>query len=190
LRKRIALLVLFLIGAGPAFTFQNSSGWVRYQSDAGRYSILFPVQPTLSTQASSTAAGHKVTQYRASASDGKATFFIAYYDYSKGTTFSYDKARDGIVGKLKGTVLSERGIKLDGHQGRELQISAIGPDGTELLDRARLYDIGRRIYVLQVITVKAEDDNVSAEKADRYFASFQLTKIGAGGRRSEVRGRG
>ena len=135
---------------------------------------MFPVQPTLSSQESSTAAGKKVIQYRASASDGKATFLIAYYDYSSGTTFSFDKARDGIVGKIKGTLLSERAIRLGSHRGRELSVSAIGPDGTELLDRARLYDVRRRIYVLQVITVKAEDDRAAIEKADRYFASFKI----------------
>ncbi|MEO8434828.1 MAG: hypothetical protein ABI596_08025 [Pyrinomonadaceae bacterium] len=175
--KTLALAVLLLITAGPAFTFENSSEWIKYQSAEGRYSILFPVQPTLSTEQSTTLAGHKLTQYRASAADGKATFFIAYYDYFSGTMFSFDKARDGIVGKIKGTLLSERGIKLEGHQGRELQISAVGPDGTELLDRARLYSVHRRIYVLQVITVKSEDDSASAEKANRYFASFQITKI-------------
>ena len=175
--KQIALVVLFLIGTGSGFAFQSSSEWIKYQSAEGRYSILFPVQAKLSTQESTTLAGHNVTQYRASASDGKATFFIAYYDYSSGTTFSFDKARDGIVGKIKGTLLSERWIKLEGHQGRELKISAIGPDGTELLDRARLYNVHRRVYVLQVITVKTEEDSISAGKADRYFASFQLTKI-------------
>src|SRR5687768_9476667 len=174
--KQIALLVLVSIAAGPAFTFQNSSEWIRHQSDAGRYSILFPVQPALSTHQSSTAAGNKITQYRATATDGRATFLIAYYDYSSGTTFSFERARNGMVGKLKGTLLNERAIALDGHQGRDLKISVKGPDGTELIDRARLYDIGRRVFVLQVITVKSEDDIVAAEKAERYFASFQIRK--------------
>lgn len=177
MRKHIALVVLFLIGAGPGFSFQNSSEWIRYESTAGRYSVLLPVQPTLSSQESFTAAGKKVIQYRATASDGNATFLIGYYDYFSGTTFSFDKARDGIVGKIKGTLLSDRAIRLENHRGRELKISARGPDGTELLDRARLYDVGKRVYVLQVITVKSEDDSASAEKADRYFASFQVTKI-------------
>ena len=175
--KKVALVLLVLISAGPAFTFQNSSEWIRYLSDAGRYSVLFPEQPTLSTQESSSTAGYKVTQYRASASDEKATFFIAYFDRSSGTTFSFDKARDAIVGKIKGTLLSERRIKLEGHHGRELLISATGPDGTKLLDRARLYSVHKRVYVLQVITVRSEDDAAAAERADRYFASFQETKI-------------
>lgn len=170
-------MVLFLISAGPGFAFQSSSEWIRYESAAGRYSVLLPVQPTLSTQEWSTAAGKKVTQYRCTAFDGQATFLIGYYDYFSGMTFSFDKARDGIVGKIKGTLLSERAIRLGGHRGRELTVSAIGPDGTELLDRARLYDVDKRIYVLQFITVKSEDDSASAEKADRYFASFQVTKI-------------
>lgn len=170
-------MILFLISAAPGFAFQNSSEWIRYKSAEGRYSILLPVQPTLSTQQSSTAAGKKVTQYRATASDGKATFLIGYYDYFSGTTFSFDKARDGILGKIKGTLLSERAIRLGGHRGRELKVSAIGIDGTELLDRARIYDVDKRIYVLQVITVKSEDHSASAEKADRYFDSFQVTKI-------------
>lgn len=174
--KRIAVVVFFLISAEPGFAFQNSSEWIRYQSAEGRYSVLLPVQPTVSTQEWSTAAGKKVTQYRATASDGKATVLIGYFDYGSDTTFSFDKARDGIVGKIKGTLLSERVISLGGHRGRELKVSAKGSDGTELLDRARLYDVDKRVYVLQFITVKSEDDSASTEKADRYFDSFQVTK--------------
>ena len=107
---------------------------------------------------------------------GGATFLIAYFDHLPGTTFSFDKARDGIVGTIKGTLLSENAISLRGHRGRKLKVSVKGPDGTELLDRARLYDVHKRVYVLQVITVKSEDDSGSAEKANRYFDSFQVTK--------------
>ncbi len=174
--KKIAVALLFLISADPGFAFQNSSEWIRYKSIEGRYSILLPVQPTVSTQEWSTAAGAKVIQYKATASDGKATFLIGYFDHVPGTTFSFDKARDGIVGKIKGTLLSESAISLGGHRGRELKVSVKGSDGTELLNRARLYDVHKRVYVLQVITVKAEDDSASAEKADRYFDSFQVTK--------------
>lgn len=174
--KTIAVAMLFLISAEPGFACQNSSDWIRYKSAEGRYSVLLPVQPAISTQERSTAAGEKVTQYKATASDGKATFLIAYFDHVPGTTFSFEKARDGMVAKINGTLLSESAIKLEGHRGRELKISVIGPDGTELLDRARLYDVHKRVYVLQVITVKSEDDSASAEKADRYFDSFQVTK--------------
>ncbi|MEP6912133.1 MAG: hypothetical protein ABI923_05225 [bacterium] len=57
-----------------------------------------------------------------------------------------------------------------------MNLSAKRPDGTAFLVRVRIYDVDRRVYVLQFIIPRAEDDNVSAEKAARYFDSFRVTK--------------
>ena len=90
-------------------------------------------------------------------------------------SYRLEQARNGIVG-LTGTLLSERRINLEGHPGLEMNISARPPDGIEFLVRAKIYDVDRRVYVLQFIIPRAEDNNVSAEKATRYFDSFRITK--------------
>ena len=171
----LALLVLILISAGSVFGFQSASEWIKYDSAEGRYSVLLPNQPKLTTQESATAEGEKFPQYVASASDPNAVFLIGYFDHVPGTTFSLDKARDGMVNAIKGTLVSEGSISIDGSPGRELQVSATGPDGVEYLMRARFYDVDKRVYVLQYIIVKAGDDSASAAKAAKYFDSFKVT---------------
>jgi hypothetical protein len=90
-------------------------------------------------------------------------------------TYSLNQARDGIVERT-GTLLSESKISLGAYSGLEMNVSAKRPDGTEFLVRVRIYDVDRRVYVLQFIIPRSEDDNVSAENAARYFDSFRVTK--------------
>jgi hypothetical protein len=175
MRKYFAAILLLLMSASLAMSVQKPAEWVRYNSPEGRYSVLVPAQPELGTQESATADGQKFTQYKAAVSDGNGIYLIGYFDHVPGTTFSLDKARDGMVGALKGTLLSESAISLGGSPGRELKVTATS-DGTEFLLRARFYDVDKRVYVLQFIIPKSEDDSASAEKAARFFDSFQVTK--------------
>jgi hypothetical protein len=174
--QKIAVAVLLLISTEVGFGFQGSSEWIKYNSPEGRYSVLVPIQPKLSTQESATADGEKFTQYKATVIDANAVFLAGYFDHVPGTTFSLDKARDGMVGAVKGTLLSESAISLGGYPGLELKVSAKGSDGTEFLMRARFYDVDKRVYVIQFILPRSEDGSASAEKAARYFDSFQVTK--------------
>lgn len=177
MKKCLTAILLLLIGASFALSVQKPAEWIKYTSPEGRYSVLVPTQPKLDTQESAiTADGEKFTQYKAAVSDGNGLYLIGYFDHFPGTTFSLDKARDGMVGAIKGTLLSESAISLGGSPGRELKVTANSSDGTELLLRARFYDVDKRVYVLQFIIPKSEDDNATVEKTARFFDSFQVTK--------------
>jgi hypothetical protein len=47
--------------------------------------------------------------------------------------------------------------------------------GAEYLMLARFYDIDRRVYVIQFISLKSAEPGVD-EKAARYFDSFQVVR--------------
>lgn len=168
----VAVLVFVLPGVGSGF---QGMEWIKYNSPQGRYSVLVPGEPTLSRQQTVASGGKKITQYRATAFEANFAVFVAYYDYASTMTYSLNQARDSIVASL-GTLLSERKINLGDHPGLEMNVSAKGSDGTELLVRVRIYDVDRRVYVLQFIIPRLKDDDVSAEKATRYFDSFRITK--------------
>ena len=172
----VAVFIFVFIGTGSVFGFQGSSEWIKYDSPAGRYSVLFPTPPTLSTHEAATPTGKKVTHYLATAFESKMGFIVGYWDYVPSNTFSLDMARDSMVQGIQGTLLSESAIRLGGSRGRELKVSAKGPDGTELLVRARFCDVHKRVYVVQFIIPKSADDSAAAEKAARYFDSFRVTK--------------
>ena len=173
--KGLAIVILVLVSAGLGSGFQRPGEWIKYDSPKGRYTILVPGEPRLSSQEIVTANGKKVTQYRATASEANFAVFVGYYDYASAMTYSLNQARDGIVERT-GTLLTESKISLGEYRGLEMNVSAKRPDGAEFLVRVRIYDVDRRVYVLQFIIPRSEDDNVSAEKAVRYFDSFRVTK--------------
>ena len=96
---------------------------------------------------------------------GDIVYIVGYFDALPGTIFSTDKARDGMVSAVKGTLLNETAISLSGYAGRELNISTkLGTDeptagtkaeGVEYLDRARFYEVEKRVYVLQLLAPKS-----------------------------------
>lgn len=173
--KGIAFVILVLISTGVGASFQGSGEWIKYNSLKGRYSVLVPGEPRLSRQEILTSNGKKVTQYRATASEANFAVFLGYYDYASAMTYSLKQARGGIVASL-GTLLSESEISLEGHPGLEMNISAKRPNETEFLVRVRIYDVDRRVYVLQFIIPRSEDNDISAQKATKYFDSFRITK--------------
>lgn len=168
--------MFLLASASLALSIQTPQEWIRYNSAEGRYSVLLPSQPKSSTQESATAEGTKFTQYKATLIEGDAVFLLGYFDHVPGTVFSLDKARDGMVEAIKGVLLSESAISLGGSPERDLKVATKNEEGTELLLRTRFYDVDKRVYVLQLIIPKAEDDSAAAAKSVRFFDSFQVTK--------------
>jgi hypothetical protein len=175
MKRAAAPSLLLLMCAVVAFGVQTST-WINYNSVEGRYSVALPSQPELGTQESTTADGVKFTQYKATVAKDKAVFMVGYFDELPGTTFSLDKARDGMVSGVKGTLLSENVISVAGNAGRELKVVTKTEEGTELVMRTRFFDIDKRIYVLQFIVLKTEDDETAVANAAKYFDSFKVLK--------------
>jgi hypothetical protein len=174
MRRASAALLVLLIAALP-FALQAQTGWIKYNSPEGRYSVLLPGEPKLSTQEATTATGEKFTQYMAASEDSNALYMVGYFDVSSNMTFLFDKARDGFIAAVNGTLLAESAISLGAYPGREAKVSATGGNGTEYLILVRFYQVENRIYVVQFIVSKPADDAVSAQKSAKYFDSFQVT---------------
>lgn len=175
MRKALAVLLL-LLTSGSAFGVQNASAWIKYTSKEGHYSVLLPSQPTVGSQEATSSDGAKFTQYKAVVVSEDVAYLIGYFDYTAGTTFTFDRARDGMVAGVNGTLMSERSISLGAYPGREMRMNAKDEAGIEYDMRARFYDVDRRIYVLQFIGPKSGDVGVADVKAAKYFDSFQVGK--------------
>ncbi|MGZ5434964.1 MAG: hypothetical protein ACXWID_14175 [Pyrinomonadaceae bacterium] len=156
----------------PQSEAQPSS--LRYTSPEGRYSVLLPAQPTLSSQQLSAPDGTPMTQYMAQVADGSGMLMVAYFDYAADVVFSLDKARDGMVTSIQGTLLDEHSMSLGGAPGRQVKISARTEQGMEFIDRARFYDVKPRVFVLQCITPKSLDSAAIAERCEQFFDSFRV----------------
>jgi len=171
--KKIAIgLVLLLASVEVGLALQSPGEWVRFTSAEGRYSVLLPAQPEVGTQESATADGVKFTQYKATLVNANTVYLIGYFDHVPGTTFSYDRARDGMIAAVKGTLTSERPASGGGATGIEVKIVTKTEAGLEFLLVARIYDINKRVYVLQYIIPKAEDGPAATATFAKFFDSF------------------
>lgn len=176
--RKSAFGILFLLAsASLALSVQNPLEWIKYTSTEGRYSVSLPAQPKLRTQEATTATGEKFPQYMAAVVEpGDVAFIIGYFDIVPGTVFSADAARDGMLNRIGGQLLSESVISLGGYPGRELRVLAKPSGESEYLVRARFYETDKRIYVLQFIFPKSLENEAMAAKAMKYFDSFQVVK--------------
>lgn len=147
---------------------------LRYTSPEGRYTVLLPAQPNLSTQQVSAPDGTPMTQYMAMAAGNTGMMMVAYFDYAADVVFSLDKARDGMVTSINGTLMDEHSMSLGGAPGRQVKISARTEEGMEFIDRARFYDVKPRVYVLQCISPKSIDSAAIAERCEQFFDSFRV----------------
>ena len=76
--------------------------------------------------------------------------------------------RDAIVQKVKGTILLEAAVDMDGHSARQTQIQATD----QSLLRLQSLQVGQRLYSLMAVGAPhAFDDPADIE---RFFASFKL----------------
>ena len=174
MKKTLAPISFLLICAAVALGVQNSA-WINYNSTEGRYDVSLPAEPKLGSQESATADGQKFLQYMATVQQPDAIYLIGYFDHVPGTTFSADRARDGMVAAVKGTLVSERNISLGGYAGRELLVSTKSEE-TEYFIRVKFYDTENRVYVQQCLYAKANEGEAIDKKAKKYFDSFQILK--------------
>jgi hypothetical protein len=175
--QKITTALLMVIGGAIAFAAEDSAQWINYTSPTGHYTVLLPAEPKLMDQEGTSATGEKIPQYIAVAEDSTATYMAAYFDYSKSTqSFSFDKARNGMLANVKGTLVSEKPISLGRYPGREVKISGKGNDGIEFISRCRFFDVNKRIYMVQFIFKKANDNSEAAAKAAKFFDSFKVGK--------------
>lgn len=146
----------------------------RYTSTQGRYTVLLPKEPSLSSQQISAPDGSPIPQYLAMVGDGMGMLMIGYFDYAGDIVFSLDKGRDGMISAIKGTLLDEHSMSLGGAPGRQIKVAAKTEQGLEFIDRARFYDVKPRVYVLQCIFPKSLDSAAIAERCDQFFDSFRV----------------
>jgi hypothetical protein len=173
--KKFLVAFLMLTMTTLASGLQTATEWVKYTSVVGHYSVLEPQQPQLKSQETTLSAGVKFTQYVTQAMDSDGVYEVSYFDYTPDINYSLDTARDSMVNAVKGTVLSEEAINLGGYAGRAFVISAKLESGTGTLMHARIYDIGRRVYLLQHLFLKSSDSSAMGEKTTKFFDSFKVT---------------
>ena len=147
----------------------DTSGWVRFTSEAGRFSVLMPEIPT--DKAETTQSEHgPYTTHLFIVKDTKSVYLIGWVDYDPSFNFNrqmeLEANRDNFVRDIKATLVSTRALTLDGYQALEFTAET-----ADRIFKSRVYLVGRRPYQLVMGSAKGEDDSV---RLNRFFNSFKV----------------
>ena len=170
-RRIVYLLLLALIllsGCG-----EEKKEWETFESDTGRFSILFPGAPEKETESVPTTIGTIKTEFFMVEQKDMA-YSVNYADYpaevvaASDTRAMLDGARMGAMANVNGELLSEKEISLGGHPGREIEIEIADED---IIIRARFYLVENRLYVIQALS---KESKASSPDIDEFLDSFEL----------------
>jgi len=169
-RVIVALIACLFLSSFAAATQRE---WVALSSPEGRFSILFPKEPTQELKDVDYVVG-KLTMYTASSST--VTYMASFADYPSepGTDRQQpvlDALRDSLASKLEARVFDETKISLNGNPGLEFRISKTLENGQEVIYHWRAYLVGRRLYQVAASYYKRD---AQPRELPKYFGSFQL----------------
>lgn len=147
----------------------DNSGWVRFKSDLGRFSVLIPEIPKDQVQTTPSEHGPYTTHLFITR-HATNVYLIGWVDYDP--SFNFNKIselnanRDNFVKGIKATLISSNTRMIDGYQA--LEFSAETEDRTF---KSRVYMVGRRPYQIVIGYPKGEDDPATI---NRFFNSFKV----------------
>jgi hypothetical protein len=170
----IVLGALLLVEAGCSKPPAVTASWKAFSPPGGKFRILLPSEPVKQTPQTNT--GFEAVTYRiVTALSSIAGMAVGYADQPRNNSFEtnisklLDKLRDQALIDLRGTLISEKQVKLGNFPGREFRASV--PGGFSV--RERIFLVNNRLYSLMIIAGAQGLDSVEAET---FFNSFEILK--------------
>jgi hypothetical protein len=149
-------------------------GWKEVASRQGRFRVLFPGSPRLHQRTMASPVGPvDDTAYLLDTPD--RSVMVSFADFTGYARKDADlmgiiqDGRDAVRKHLRGAVVRDRDIKLNGNPGKEVAIQTAN-QGTAYF---RWYAVNRRLYTLAIMGTKTTPP---ADEVERFFNSFQLTR--------------
>jgi hypothetical protein len=148
----------------------DNGGWVSFNSDEGRFSVLMPETPTDKTETVDSAHG-PYTTHLFIVRDTTSVYLIGWVDYDPSFNFNrqaeLEANRDNFVKGINARLLSTRPTIIDGYSA--IEFTAETDDRTF---KSRVFMVGRRPYQIVIGSPKGQDDSVSV---NRFFNSFKVS---------------
>jgi V8-like Glu-specific endopeptidase len=175
-KKIYSIALVTVVCATFALAVQTPIEWVKVDSTEGRFTAVMPSKPDKGVREVDTAVG-KLQLYTFGSSNNTGQFMLSYADYpSEATTATQQEAvldgvRGGVLKGLQADLISETRVTIKGYPGRELRATKMTED-TEVVFSWKMFLVGRRLYQMGVVTVKADAGSPDIQK---FFMSFQLS---------------
>jgi hypothetical protein len=149
----------------------DPEGWVTFNSEPGRFSILMPEIPTEQSDVVQSDYG-PYTSHFFTVRSPKSLFLIGWVDYDPSFKFNptleLEANRDNFIKGIKGTLTSSQLVTIDGYQTLVFTAETI-----ELVFKSRVFMVGRRPYLVVARTAKTVDDDYNV---NRFFASLKFRR--------------
>jgi len=139
-----------------------------FRDEVGRFSVNFPIEPTLDKQEGSSASGPHV-HYTWEVDEEGRHFSVTYTEYLRAPVKNYDKNVMGLLAATKGKLLRQSKIDMGDLDGRE--IYTLLPDNSVL--RQRLFQVGNRLY--QAVYA-GPFGTESREDVETFMQSFRILR--------------
>jgi hypothetical protein len=153
----------------PNIPLTDASGWVKFTSEAGRFSVLMPEIPKDKTETKDTEHG-PYTTHLFIVRDTTSVYLIGWVDYDPEFNFNLksemEANRDNFVKGISAKLLTTRELKIDGYPA--LEFSA---ETADRIFKSRVYMVGRRPYQIVIGSPKDLDDSANL---NRFFNSFKV----------------
>jgi TonB family protein len=162
-------------GITPRVTLVEA--WQEFKHEAGNFAVMMPGKPLEMSQTVESEIG-KIPIYSFTAPGETLTYLAMYAEYpisidtSEAAKISLDNARDLLVSRRNGKLISEADISFGKYPGRELKAKVDGG-----MVRSRTYIVNKRMYMVMALT-PGEDTSkqLDSKKVDDFLASFKLLR--------------
>src|SRR5215470_12388472 len=152
----------------PANT-PGASGWVRFTSPEGHFSVLMPEIPQDKSETVDSSHG-PYTTHLFIVRDTASVYLIGWVDYDPSFNFNrqaeLEANRDNFVKGINATLVTTRPTTIDGYSAIEFTAET-----ADRIFKSRVYMVGRRPYQIVIGSPKGQDDTANV---NRFFNSFKV----------------
>lgn len=154
----------------PPVSAMDPSGWIKFASDEGRFTVLVPDTPNEKSETTASQHG-PYTTHLFLVKGGSTVYLIGWVDYDP--SFNFNRAaeleanRDNFIKGLNATLVSTRTTVISGYSAIEFTAET-----ADKIFKSRVLLVGRRPYQIVIGSPKGTDDMVNV---NRFFNSFKVS---------------
>ena len=150
-------------------TPMDASGWVKFTSDDGHFSVMMPEMPQDKSETVDSSHG-PYTTHLFIVRDTTSVYLIGWVDYDPSFNFNrqaeIEANRDNFVKGINATLLSTHPTVIDGYSGLEFTAET-----ADRVFKSRVFLVGRRPYQIVIGSPKSMDNTALV---NRFFNSFKV----------------
>jgi hypothetical protein len=154
----------------PPVTAMDASGWVKFASDTGHFSVLMPDTPQEKVETTDSTHG-PYTTHLFIVRDTTSVYLIGWVDYDPSFNFNrqaeLEANRDNFVKGINAKLVTNRPTVINGYSGLEFTAET-----DDRVFKSKVFLVGRRPYQLVIGSPKDMDDTAIAT---RFFNSFKVS---------------